>query len=1031
MAEKAKKFEQLLSTLNQAQRRAVDQIDGPMLVIAGPGTGKTHLLAARIGQILTQTDTPAQSILCLTFTDAAAHEMRSRLLETIGADAHRVPISTFHAFANRVIQENIDLFGRYDLEPISELERIEIIRTLLEAQPTENPLRTGRKEPFFYEKHLADLFSTMKKEGWSPGHVRKMCDEFEAAMPENPDFQYKRRTGDRQKGDLKTEEMADKKAKLDLLRAAADLFPKFKRAMDAARRYDFDDMIGWVVRGFEENPQLLRSYQERYLYFLIDEFQDTNGAQNRLVRLLADFWDTPNLFAVGDDDQSIYEFQGARLANLQEFFEKYQPELVSLTDNYRSSQNILDAAANLVNENKLRAAQLIDSQRVTKNIVAKNEAVAASEARPKSVVYENRLHELSDVVAQIEALKDAGEDLREVAILFAQHRQSELFQQLLERKNIPFQTRKPVNCLDQPVVRQFRRLLEWLEKEAREPFSADAELFQILHFRFLGFRPIDAAQLFFEARKMGDAGAGARLLMTKNTVFQPFSEKLEAWLAASSELALPKFLEKIVGESGLANFIFQQNERIFLTQCLATFLDFARKEAARDPKISLARLLEMLKNLDENGLALSLEQSVRTGDGVHLLTAHGSKGLEFRWVFAVDCAADFWEDKKNVNRGRFWLPATLLRSDREADFEEARRRLFYVAMTRAKEFLQLSVAEKSSDGKPILASIFLAETGVEKTQLPQNQLVALAAQQLLLTPTDRPRIEMPTDFELRERLEGFELSPTSMNRFLRCPLSFYYENVLGAPSLPSEYGAFGQAAHGALQRLFEAQKRDRKRELPSAEDLSDYFEKELSRRAGLFSAASFEQKLAFGKAVLTRFHAEKAQKMGRESMIERTFRHVESGGVPLEGTIDRLEFLADGALKIIDFKTGRPDSKKVAPPDERCPLGGDFWRQMAFYKIMLEAAKMPTILAISGPVAECEVAWLEPDEKKKMVTSSLRFSADDLDFVQNLISQTWQKIQNLEFSEGCGKADCAWCRLHLDNERLGAFAFEGEEALDD
>ncbi|MEQ1747371.1 MAG: ATP-dependent helicase, partial [Saprospiraceae bacterium] len=398
-------FRSLLDSLNPGQHRAVEHIEGPVLVIAGPGTGKTHILAARVGKILLETDARPQNILCLTFTDAGVNAMRTRLLDMIGPDAYRVSISTFHGFCNRVIQENMEYFGHGTLEPVSDLERIEIVRRLLADLPPEHPLREGRKNAFAYENHLRDLFATMKKEDWTPGLVLKTADDFVRGLPENPYFIYQRNTATARKGDPKIEIIANTTERMERLRAAADLYPKYIHAMEHTGRYEYEDMILWVLRAFKKHEALLRTYQERYLYVQVDEFQDTNGAQYHLLRLLLEFWDTPNAFIVGDDDQSIYEFQGARLGNLLDFHNRYRAALqtVVLSENYRSTQGILDTAALVIEKNTLRAVSQLDEP-LEKNLRAATEETGTLHVRS----YQNRLCELADVAGQIADLVRAG-----------------------------------------------------------------------------------------------------------------------------------------------------------------------------------------------------------------------------------------------------------------------------------------------------------------------------------------------------------------------------------------------------------------------------------------------------------------------------------------------------------------------------------------------------------------------------------------------------------------------------------------------
>lgn len=264
------KFLRELGRLNPAQREAVEQIEGPVLVIAGPGTGKTHILAARIGRILMETDAQPHNILCLTFTDSGVQAMRRRLLELIGPEAHRVHIFTFHSFCNTVIQDNLELFGRRDLEPLSELERIEIIRKILEELPLDHPLKRGRADMFFYEKHLQNLFRQLKAENWAVDFVHQKIDEYLTSLPTKDEFIYKVSRGNFKKGDLKTAKLEDEQLRMEKLRSAASLFPRYNELLREYHRYDYEDMILWVLGAFEKYPALLRNYQEQYLYFLVD-----------------------------------------------------------------------------------------------------------------------------------------------------------------------------------------------------------------------------------------------------------------------------------------------------------------------------------------------------------------------------------------------------------------------------------------------------------------------------------------------------------------------------------------------------------------------------------------------------------------------------------------------------------------------------------------------------------------------------------------------------------------------------------------
>ncbi|MCC6461475.1 MAG: ATP-dependent helicase [Saprospiraceae bacterium] len=1050
-------FLALLNTLNPAQRQAVEQVEGPVLVIAGPGTGKTHILAARIGKILLDTDTRPQNILCLTFTDAGVHAMRSRLLDMIGPDAYRVPISTFHGFCNRVIQENSELFGKGRLEPVSELERIELVRQLLAKLPTDHPLRNGQKDVFQYENHLRDLFSNMKKERWTPGQVRRSADEFLRGLPQNPDFIYQKNTKHAPKGAPKTAQVQDVTERLQRLKAAADLYPKYLNAMAQAGRYEYEDMILWVLKAFADNEALLRSYQERYLYVQVDEFQDTNGAQYQLLQLLLNFWDIPNAFIVGDDDQSIYEFQGARLENLRHFHQHYHNGLhtIVLDQNYRSHQAILDAAGRVIVRNEIRAVRQLDEP-LDKNLHANTPAGIA----PRVLVYENRLHELTQVVRQIEALVQAGESPDTIAVLYARHKQATRLMELLGKKGIPFQTKRPVNILELPLIQQFRELLRYLQEESAQPYSGEHRLFRLLHADFFGLPAGDLARIAIAAQSPSPAASsrydtpGAAhqptrhgywrfalshpeylqsLPLAKPEAFEPVSRRLEEWIAAVHNLPLPQLLERLFTQSGLLAWVLGQPDKLWHLQALYTFFDMVHAEVNRHPRAfapmagsgGLLRLLALLDSMDDNRLPLLLRQSVQSGPGVQLLTAHGAKGLEFRHVFLFDCVEEAWEKNSGGNRGRFALPPALTLSGEE-DALEARRRLFYVAMTRAKTQLQISWSRTGEDGKNLLQSRFVEECGLpaEPAQVSEHEL--LHTQALLLLDPEPPIVTLPEPEAFRALLADFTLSVTALNRYLRCPLAFYYEDFLKIPGAMSEAAAYGVAMHGALQQFLLKMKSDQKGQFPGVETLVRLFGAEMERQRAHFSDNNYAQRLALGRENLRRIHLEQVPYWRRRAIVERRVDRVEFDGIPLAGVIDKLEWLDNGTLRVVDYKTGAPDLKKTAPPDDKQPLGGDYWRQLAFYKILLDEARL-----YPEPVGKTAIAWLEPDKRGTFPIVEISFSAADLQVVGTLIRDTWANIQAGHFSPGCDREDCPWCRMHRWKEPPTETPERPEEEMDD
>ena len=381
-----KKFSEEYKKLNDQQRKAVDTIEGPVMVIAGPGTGKTQILAARIGKILLDTDVLPENILCLTYTDAGTIAMRKRLVQFIGADAYKVNIYTFHAFCNDVIQDNLPLFEKTSLDAISELESIQLFKTLIDSFPKNHPLKRYRGDVYFEINNLKSLFSAMKREGWTPAFINQKIDEYITDLPNRDEYVAKRAVATFKKGDIRVDKIEEEKEKMEKLRSAVAEFDNYQNLMRKQNRYDFDDMINWVIKAFEENKNLLANYQEKFQYILVDEFQDTNVLQYRWLSLLAGRGEEggASLFCVGDDDQSIYRFRGAEVGNMRDFERDFCVEsVIRLEQNYRSHGNILDAANALIANNSTVLDGAVIGRRT---LVAAHSLVVAGTKIPDEVL---------------------------------------------------------------------------------------------------------------------------------------------------------------------------------------------------------------------------------------------------------------------------------------------------------------------------------------------------------------------------------------------------------------------------------------------------------------------------------------------------------------------------------------------------------------------------------------------------------------------------------------------------------------------
>ncbi|MBL7717297.1 MAG: ATP-dependent helicase [Flavipsychrobacter sp.] len=1033
----AELFRQRYNNLNQQQREAVDTIYGPVMVIAGPGTGKTEVLSVRIANLLnSEAQVQPQEILCLTYTDEATNSMRRRLLQIIDTAAHKVNISTFHGFCNNVIQSNPEYFSHRTLQPVTDLERTELLYKMLDELPQGHTLRKLSGNIYYDAGRLNRLFDLMKRENLRPQHISDAVDSYLAALLEDPEYRYKRNGKDFKKGDLKQSQIDAETKTMNTTRAAAHLFDEYERRMKEAGRYDFNDMIIWVLDAFKNNPALLLSYQERHQFILVDEFQDTNGSQNDLLTLLTEFWEDPNVFVVGDDDQSIYEFQGARIRNIIDFYNKYKESIkvVVLPQNYRSSQAILDKALATINQNKQRLIEELKELQLDKNIVASHPRFADGKdtVTPVIKVYPNLLNEEADIVLQIEALKQQGVPLKEIAVIYAQHKQADNIIALMERKGIPFYVKRPVNILELPLIQQIVNIISYLDEERTKPFSAEAILFEIMHMPSFGIEPTDVAQMsiYMNANRIKDKALGYWRTVLNNTLLlesenlrsakemSRLGSNIDAWLRVQQEIPLPLLLEKIVYESGIVKHLLNDKEYIWKIQVLNTFFEFVRDVHSRNPRTRPAELLKMLEQMEQEGISIPVQKVITNENGVHFYTAHGAKGNEFEHVFLIGATKNFWENKRGGGF-EYKLPETLTSPNNEKaenNKEEVARRLFYVALTRAKKHLHVSYSAADNNGKSLEASQFIDEICPDSERVrytvPASDVVSHI--QWAITPVPKVRILLANNQYIDKVLQQFTLSYTTLSKYLRCPLSFYYEHILRVPFLKSDALAFGSAVHDALERFFKEMKQSGT--FPERDTLLTYFRNALFGQSASFTPVQWERRTEQGNTMLSEYYDHYIHSFSKNVEIEFQVPRMQIDGVWVTGKIDKIELEGDSCT-VVDYKTGDPDKSAAAntsAPSEKAPLGGDYWRQMVFYKLLIDNYSERNWTVSMGMFEYLEKSKKSNEYRRIYVP----MYQSDLDTVKAQLKDTWARIQNHEFDRGCGEPDCHWCNFAKQYEIL-------------
>jgi DNA helicase-2/ATP-dependent DNA helicase PcrA len=1040
------KFEEVLAGLNAEQLAAVNKMDGPVLVVAGPGTGKTQILAARIGKILLETDAKPNEILCLTYTDAGAVAMRKRLFEFIGPDAYRIHIHTFHAFCNEVIQENLEYFGKLNLEPLSDLESAMLFHELVDDFPNDHPLKRFTGERYYDVPRLKSLFSTIKKENWDEAQISKAVDEYLADLPNREAFIYKRPNAAKgiKAGDPKQKEIDAAHELMKKLVAAVGEYKNYQAKMSKQSRYDYDDMIIWVLKAFRENEDILRRYQERYQYVLVDEFQDTSGSQNELLRFIISYWETPNVFVVGDDDQSIFRFQGANMKNILDFAGDYVATLktIVLKHNYRSNQHILDTSRVLIDNNRERLTAQLN---LDKNLQSAHPRFDVAAVEPVIREYANPDQEVVDVAMQIDKLIAAGTEPGEIAVIYRNHNQVEDLLHYLDSKKIAVNTRRRIDILTEPFGEKITNILRYLAAEMDTPYSGDDKLFEMMHYDFFEIPPIEIAKASiavstenYSANNRGKPKTSLRQYISdmkmpqaglfdapQNPAMKYLMRYIDDLLKISVSSTLQEFFQQVINKMGILKYIMQQPDKGKYMQMLTNFFDFLKEESRKNPEIKLTELITLIDLMKKNNIRLDLHQLIYSDNGVNFLTAHGSKGLEFEHVFMIGCNKKIW-DSKGRNSG-FSYPDTLMQASAD-DLEESRR-LFYVALTRAKQCLMVSYAAADKKEKGLDASQFIGEILAAtdlKVQHPKvNEADMMAFYFTQFNEEDKPKVQLLDTNYINQLLQNYTLSVTHLNNFLDCPLKFYFQCLIRVPSGKSPAATFGSAVHDGLKRAFRALEGNNN-EFPPTEDFMKDFRAYIFRNRDAFTKEEFKLRLDYGEKILPAYYEQNIQTWNKITLVELPIKNLEIAGVPVKGNLDKIEFQGKD-ITIVDYKTGKVKNAK----DKFIPagddfIGGDYWRQAVFYKLLIDHDRtkdwqvVSTVFDFVEPISDGEY------HKQKIVITPI-----DEQTVTDQITETYRRIQAHDFATGCGKKECDWCHFVRSNfEQPGKILelTEGEES---
>lgn len=1079
-------FEDRYKALNKEQKRAVDTTEGPVMVIAGPGSGKTELLSLRVGNILKQGTARASNILCLTFTETAAKNMRERLESLIGADAYRVAIYTFHGFCT-------DIIGRYPefffdatyFRPASDLAQSEILETIFKRLPHKHPLGGFHKERgYAYLKECQVRIKDIKKGGLTPTRFKEILEEnnraFEIINPILAEYVPERIGKDSatsfetmkkkleesgtnigmmyaksiehaladvaqtEKNTPLSEWKTDYTGKdedgkrvfkdflsLPKLLELVDIYQMYQDALHANGYFDYEDMILQVVEALKKHVTLRTELEELYHYVMVDEFQDTNNVQLSLVKAISSnavHEGRPNVCVVGDDDQAIYKFQGAEISNIHSFKELYTDvEVIVLTENYRSTQKILDFARAVVVQGVNRLETRYTE--IRKDLVARNEKLPLGNI--STLAFPTQEEEYAYIAHEVRRLLNEGTPAQEIALIAREHKQLIMLLPYLDSLSVPYTYTRKENVFDERHVQELIVLCRFLATVGAKEFERDDLLPTILAFPFWKLNRITIWKIAEQAKRENISWLSAMQQSDDHSI-RDIAEFMIEIGVASQTAPLEIVLDTLIGskdigrvsESSEDDINYDDKSSFSSSLKLATtFISpykeyYFGKNAFEDHASEYIHFLSSLRVFMHALRDYREGEPLRTHDvgnfvdmhtsyniplinetpfahnenSVSLLTSHGAKGLEFAYVFVVSVNDAVWAGRAKGSKLSFPINLPLASAgDTEDDFI----RLFYVALTRARHTLYMT---HHKSPLRFLSSSTLPDTDNSAPVMDTPELLVEGLQVYHAPPFAQDEHAL-----LQKVIEGYMLSPTHLNNFLNIidggPMLFLEQNLLRFPQAKTASSVYGTAIHKALEDAHIIVRKDGR--LPVLSVLVDSFKKELKRgRLQDFEEAKY---YARGEKILARYYQLKQDELAQGYTVELNFakQSVMLDGALLNGKIDKVIEDADKNWTVVDLKTGKGfsswDEAKQSDYDE---IKLHHYRyQLMMYKILVENSRDYSAHTVSSGILE----FVEEEDKGRIQELSLSFDDKGVENetarFKKLIVAVYKKITALDFPD--------------------------------
>lgn len=1063
--------------LNTNQRAAVDAIYGPLLIIAGPGTGKTELLSVRATNILRQTDVLPSNILCLTFTESGAVNMRERLRQIIGEQAYKVAIHTFHSFGVEIINQHREYFFRGgEYQPADELSQHQILQNVFEQLDRSHPLASQNRGEYTYLSDVRSMISEFKKSGLTTDELRAVIMSNQKIMGEMAEpianvfaSNITKATIEKFAGlaqiaaklpdeklpsgvpsyasslalsiahaaaeaaetgktnaitawknawcvkDARKITVLKDSLQVEKLLAAVELHESYRAALDEAGLYDYDDMILNVIQAIDQHADLKANLTEQFQFIMVDEFQDTNLAQLRLLFSLTDY-DAPNVMAVGDDDQAIFSFQGADVGNIQRFRERYDgPRIIVLTDNYRSDARILTAAREVIVQGQDRLEHTIAdlSKELTPWFSDESAHVTITQCASEDA-------ERAGVAAEIARLVEQGVPAESIAVLAKQH--DELIGLLphLASAGVAVNYERRDDALDHELValvEQLARVITAIRASRHD--EVDTLMPELVAHPAWDFSAIDIWKLSLGAWRNRQSW----LEMTQaDSTFQAFSEWLVTMATRERAASIEQQIDELVGlgevdgeqesdnfHSPIYNYFFSSEKLasrpdayLDALEALRTIRDQVRAHVGTDaPTLAdFVGLIDLYRQM-KTRLTVVRHRADHQRGRINLMTAHKSKGLEFDHVFVIGATDGRWGEKARGRSRMISYPANLPLQPVGNTYDE-RLRLFFVAMTRAKKALHISFASADRNAKPTLIASFISQQPVNS---PADNEDIIAATSIIETDW-RDRVTRPITDDLAAllapTLESYKLSITHVNNFLDVsrggPQTFLLNNLLRFPGGRSAKAELGTAVHAALQFAHNRVRVDGA--LPDVPALLDHFSGAL--REQRLTTHDFEQWNSYGRDVLEKFIASHGAGFHENQLTELNFasQGVVIDDARLTGALDLVDLDKQArTIRVTDYKTGKPSRDWRGSTDYDKIKLHKYRQQLMFYQLLTRHSRDFSGYEFTGGVLQ----FVEPDAKTgEILALEDRFSDADLAEFSRLISVIWRKIMTLDLPDVSG-----------------------------